>query len=114
MTWQSVLYFLIWAGMFALMMRFGCGAHVMGHGRHRHGEGDGATAGTSGEEKTELSDPVCGMRVSATSAKSAFYQGRPYYFCSSDCRDKFEREPDRYATQSSHIAKEESVHGHHC
>jgi hypothetical protein len=32
----SILYFLLWAGLFFVMMRFGCGAHVMGHGHH-HG-----------------------------------------------------------------------------
>ena len=32
---QSLLYFLLVAGLFIAMMRFGCGAHVMGHG-HSH------------------------------------------------------------------------------
>ena len=33
-----LLYLLLSAGFFLLMMRFGCGAHVMGHGQHRqHG-----------------------------------------------------------------------------
>ncbi len=32
---NSLIYFLIWGGLFFLMMRFGCGAHVMGHG-HGH------------------------------------------------------------------------------
>jgi hypothetical protein len=27
---QDVLYFLVWAGPFFVVMRFGCGAHVMG------------------------------------------------------------------------------------
>ena len=30
----SILYFLFWAGLFVVLMRFGCGAHVMGHGHH--------------------------------------------------------------------------------
>ena len=35
-TW---LYFLLWGAFFFMMMRFGCGAHIMGHGHgHRHGE----------------------------------------------------------------------------
>ena len=29
-----LLYLLLFAGFFVLMMRFGCGAHVMGHGQH--------------------------------------------------------------------------------
>ena len=33
-----LLYLLLFAGFFILMMRFGCGAHVMGHGQHgNHG-----------------------------------------------------------------------------
>ena len=31
----DVLYYGFWAGLFFLMMRFGCGRHIMGHG-HRH------------------------------------------------------------------------------
>ena len=34
----TYLYFLLWGAFFFLMMRFGCGAHIMGHGHgHRHG-----------------------------------------------------------------------------
>ena len=31
MQLQNVLYFLVWAGLFFVMMRFGRGANVMGH-----------------------------------------------------------------------------------
>ena len=35
----TYLYFLLWGAFFFMMMRFGCGAHIMGHGHdHRHGE----------------------------------------------------------------------------
>ena len=27
---ENVLYYLAWAGLFFVMMRYGCGAHVMG------------------------------------------------------------------------------------
>ena len=33
---QSLLYFLLLAGLFFAMMRFGCGAHVMGHAHRAH------------------------------------------------------------------------------
>ena len=34
----TYLYFLLWGAFFFVMMRFGCGAHIMGHGHgHRHG-----------------------------------------------------------------------------
>ena len=29
---ENVLYFVIGAGIIFLMMRYGCGAHIMGHG----------------------------------------------------------------------------------
>lgn len=48
-----LLYLLLSAGLFILMMRFGCGAHVMGHGQHsshgaeahRHEEGTNRSTG---------------------------------------------------------------------
>ncbi len=40
---QTILYFLIWGLLIFMMMRFGCGAHVMGHGHHRHRDGDSAS-----------------------------------------------------------------------
>ena len=36
---EALLYFVFWAGLVFLMMRLGCGAHVMGHG-HGHGKAD--------------------------------------------------------------------------
>ena len=31
----TYLYFLLWGAFFFIIMRFGCGAHIMGHGRHQ-------------------------------------------------------------------------------
>ena len=36
-----LLYLLLIAGFFTLMMRFGCGAHIMGHGPHSDHRADG-------------------------------------------------------------------------
>jgi hypothetical protein len=36
MNIQDVLYYGLWAGLFFLFMRFGCGHHIMGHGYRRH------------------------------------------------------------------------------
>jgi hypothetical protein len=30
----NILYFLLLAGLVFVIMRYGCGAHVMGHGHH--------------------------------------------------------------------------------
>lgn len=47
-------------------------------------------------ERTQT-DPVCGMKVSYTSAVEEFaYQGKAYYFCSSGCREAFELNPEQY------------------
>jgi Cu+-exporting ATPase len=45
-------------------------------------------------------DPVCGMSVDENSAPAkADHQGKTYYFCSTDCKMKFQREPQKYARQ---------------
>jgi P-type Cu+ transporter len=42
-------------------------------------------------------DPVCGMTVDTATAKhTAEHAGKPYYFCSGGCRQKFVAEPARY------------------
>ena len=42
---QTLIYFLIWGAFFLFIMRFGCGAHVMGHrsGHHHDGEKPGTS-----------------------------------------------------------------------
>jgi YHS domain-containing protein len=80
--------FLLFAGFFYLMMRFGCGAHIVhGHRGHEHGS-DGAVGSAL--------DPVCGMAVVADQAYTKMHQGRQYRFCSRACLDKFEAHPERY------------------
>ena len=60
-----------------------------------------AAAGIYGETSE---DPVCGMEVDQSKAKArgrtAEYQGQVYYFCSDDCKKKFDKEPARYAWKS--------------
>ena len=42
-------------------------------------------------------DPVCGMTVDPHTAKHRHtHDGRPYYFCSARCRERFVAEPARY------------------
>ena len=48
-------------------------------------------------EDEAATDPVCGMRISRSSAAASDgYRGHLYYFCSTDCREKFVREPTAY------------------
>lgn len=83
---------LLAAGVFFLMMRFGCGSHIS-HGGcgHRHGDHAAHSAGESGS-----GDPVCGMQVPADSGYTKVHQGTLYRFCSKSCLDKFEAAPDQY------------------
>jgi YHS domain-containing protein len=87
---------LLWGALFFFMMRFGCGAHIMGgHGHHGARKEDEGTAGPA-------KDPVCGMTVDPQSAAAAsVHGGRTYYFCSASCRDKFEQAPEKYTGTSA-------------
>ena len=95
---QYVLYYVLWAGLFFVMMRYGCGAHIMGHGHH-HGArlpDQAPGTGTPSIVPVEAIDPVCGMTVQASTAKTAAFQGQVYYFCSQKCREKFEASPEPF------------------
>jgi uncharacterized protein len=46
-------------------------------------------------------DPVCGMTVDPkTATEHASHSGATYYFCSSGCREAFEKDPQRYLAGS--------------
>ena len=48
-------------------------------------------------EEEPATDPVCGMRISrSTAAASDSYCGHPYYFCCEDCHVKFQQDPEQY------------------
>lgn len=45
-------------------------------------------------------DPVCGMEVETErAAASAEYGGNTYYFCAESCRETFEQDPGKYASE---------------
>jgi len=88
---EGLLWLLGFGVLFYVMMRYGCGAHMVhgSHQGHRHGEGS---------EK----DPVCGMTVAADTGYAKFHQGMRYVFCSKSCLEKFDAEPAKYLGQSAH------------
>ncbi|HEY7459012.1 MAG TPA: heavy metal translocating P-type ATPase, partial [Xanthobacteraceae bacterium] len=46
---------------------------------------------------TAVKDPVCGMTVDPHTARhTAMHAGRPYYFCSARCRERFLADPEKY------------------
>jgi Cu(I)/Ag(I) efflux system membrane fusion protein len=65
-----------------------------------------AAAGMFGEV---TKDPVCGMNLDASKAKAGGLQGtyknKPYYFCSAECKEHFEKNPERYAAKAGGVQK---------
>ncbi len=42
-------------------------------------------------------DPVCKMDVDTRSAaEKSQHKGETYYFCGSECKEKFDKEPEHY------------------
>ena len=54
-------------------------------------------------------DPVCGMRVDASTRHRSAYQDREYLFCSARCRERFTANPEQYPNRDSSAAAD----GHH-
>jgi YHS domain-containing protein len=76
-----------------LMMRFGCGAHMIhGHhgGKHEGHSGHGDSQGA------KFIDPVCDMEVEPDQGYGMMHKGNLYRFCSRSCLNKFDSEPERY------------------
>jgi Cu+-exporting ATPase len=50
------------------------------------------------EEETKMAkDPVCGMEIDPNDAAATVdHEGQTYYFCSQDCADSFQDDPDSY------------------
>ena len=102
---KSLTWLIVWGGLFYLMMRYGCGAHMMG-GHNYGGHGNAAPGG-------DVKDPVCGMTVDPKNAAAAAVRGgSTYYFCSTSCRDKFEQAPDKYAGASTQGNHQHGGHHH--
>ncbi len=96
---EALIYFAIWGVAIFVMMRFGCGAHVMGQGR-KHRRTEGAPKTESSElrwvpPETDI-DPVCGKAVATNEAKPTVHAGNIYYLCSRECREVFEVAPELY------------------
>lgn len=79
---EDLIFFLLYAVFFYLVMRFSCGAHAI-HGFY-------------GETPTKSIDPVCGMEVSRDKGFSKMHHGKEYRFCSRNCLIKFDDSPDQY------------------
>lgn len=48
-------------------------------------------------EEDAVVDPVCGMKVKKSEAKVTYeYNGKTYYFCMEECKEKFVKNPEMY------------------
>ncbi len=86
---DGLFTFLIFAVIFYLLMRYGCGAHMV------HGHGG------SHSHQDEYDDPVCGMKVKQDEGYGKTYQGVAYRFCTRSCLDKFDANPEQYIHSNS-------------
>jgi uncharacterized membrane protein YraQ (UPF0718 family)/YHS domain-containing protein len=57
-------------------------------------------------------DPVCGMSVDKSKARTLEYEGRSYYFCSDHCKATFESDPERYAHGGREHDDAHATHAH--
>ena len=48
-------------------------------------------------------DPVCKMEVNENNPPggTTTYKGDTYYFCAPQCRERFEKEPEKYAGKAA-------------
>jgi YHS domain-containing protein len=47
-------------------------------------------------------DPVCNMNVDEKTAKlKSEYNGKTYYFCAPSCKSTFDKNPEKYAKNST-------------
>jgi YHS domain-containing protein len=45
-------------------------------------------------------DPVCKMTVDEkTAAATSSYKGKTYYFCAKGCKERFDKEPEKYVNK---------------
>ncbi len=45
-----------------------------------------------------VKDPVCGMTIEESDAVgTSEFGGKAYYFCSNDCKEEFDSNPEDYA-----------------
>ena len=106
---DGLLSLLLFAVFFYVMMRFGCGAHMVhGHGGHgqtdRHQNGHGEhTPDPPAPGPSTVIDPVCGMEVPPGKGYTVVHEGREYRLCSRACLDTFEARPQQYAASTGGV-----------
>jgi YHS domain-containing protein len=78
---EGLFTLLLYAGLFYLFMRFGCGAHLT-HGHH-HGH-------EKSKDKEIFIDPVCGKQVPDDVGYGELVDKKLFRFCSKACLEEFD------------------------
>jgi Cu(I)/Ag(I) efflux system membrane fusion protein len=64
----------------------------------------------AGMSETIGQDPVCGLQVSvkkaAQAGRTSVYGGRTYYFCSDECKAKFDENPGKFAVSGEEMTED--------
>jgi YHS domain-containing protein len=61
-----------------------------------------APEAAGGAPRANMTDPVCKMNVDpAKAAAQSTYKSQTYYFCAVGCKQKFDREPEKYLAGGS-------------
>lgn len=93
---EGLFSFLIFAALFYLLMRFGCGAHMIHGHKGNHNQ-------PSENNPVKYIDPVCGVEVDIEKGYGKMHEGSLYRFCSRSCLDQFETTPDKYIHKNERI-----------
>lgn len=85
---QDIMYYLFWAGLVFVMMRFGYSARIVGHSHHKNASALLAANGPkiNMAPQAQVTDPICKMTLPVSAAKTTVHNGQVYYFCSAKCR----------------------------
>lgn len=94
---DGLVTLLIFVVFVYLMMRFGCGAHLI------HGKQCNHSPKHLKNEKEQRIDPVCGKSVDATQGYAKLHGDDTHWFCSRACLDEFEAHPSQYASMTPEV-----------
>lgn len=60
-----------------------------------------ATTRKSSPAANLVKDPVCGMEIDPEVSSAESFQGKDYYFCSSQCVGEFRKDPTKFVRVAS-------------
>ncbi|MFC2170204.1 YHS domain-containing protein [Acidobacteriota bacterium] len=67
-------------------------SHMESHQGNHHSEE---------QAENKAVDPVCGMKIKKSDAKATpEFDGKSYYFCTEECKEKFEENPEEFVKES--------------